>query len=119
MTNEEKRLILGQGMAVESLKHANERGGPLQETVVLIADEADDRANVLLEALGVEVEPGGKRVANASLVVLGRDELIEVAQPLDADLAAALANGTKAQLTLVVVAHAGWSTVVVSDNSVN
>lgn len=119
MTNEEKRMALGQGMAVEALKHATDRGGPLEETVVLVADEADPNAGVLLRALSVEVEPGTAGTANASLVVLSRDELTEVVQPIDAGLAAALAGRTKAQLTVVVVAHSGWSTLIVGDNSVN
>ena len=109
MTNDEKRLEIATRLGEQAIRLARERG-PLPESVAVVGDEADANAALVLQKLGVPVEPSSERSMQLSMVIATRRQVLEVFSTIDhgsPGLEERLATPTPDRLSVLVVAFGG------------
>ena len=106
---EGKRLALIEAAATAALRLAVGITEPVEDLVVVLADEGDANARVLLKALGLQCEAGQRAEQHASLAAFRRETVVRILEPLDPEAANALRTPTPMKLTVLVVAYGGWS----------
>jgi hypothetical protein len=116
MTNDERRLQLA-SPCLDAAWHLAVRGpGGVEGVVVVLGDDSDSNARVLLRALGITpVTPlaAGKEL---SLVCVPREQVIAEVLSHDPELAMRLETPTPMKVTMVVLAYGGWSTLGLGRN---
>jgi len=108
MTNDDKRLEIAAQCAAVAWKLANAEAESIESVVVVIGDEGDANARVLLRALHIRGQPVAAEM-NLAMVSVPRDRAIAEIAPLDAELASGLRTPTPMKLTVLVIAYGGWS----------
>lgn len=110
-TAEQHRLAIAEACKGEIWKQAVLQGGPLEDLVTLVADERDANAQVLLRSLGVAITPATPGETAVSVLILERRRAVAAVSPHDEDLAEKLGTPTPLKLTVLIMAHGGWSIV--------
>lgn len=124
MTPKERRSEIAEKLAPEALRQIQARGWTIHDTVVVIADEADPNATLLLRALGIAAEPGRtSKDMNLALVLMTHAQVQQavatIGPPDGDDIATALGTPRPDRLTMLVVAFGGWSIASIADTRTN
>jgi hypothetical protein len=105
---EQKRATLLEQYKEHAWRLVVDQPGSVEDWVVLIADDRDPNANVILRELGIL--PAAPEDLDVTVVTISRAAAVRILAPRDAQLAAAIGKPTPMKATAFVMAHGGWST---------
>lgn len=105
---EQKRAAILEQHKDRAWRLVVDKPGSVENWVVLIADDRDANANVVLRDLGIP--PVAPAELDVTVVTISRAAAIRILAPHDARLAEVLGTPTPMKATALVMAHGGWST---------